>query len=72
MAGLQLILRGRICCDLRDGIQLPNDSIDQIYSSHLLEHIPFNDLVNFINEFKRVLKTFGVFSVCVPNARLYI
>ena len=61
-----------ICHDLRKGIPLPDSSVDRIYTSHILEHIPFKDLVSFINECYRVLKSGGEFSICVPNAGNYI
>ena len=58
--------------DLRNRMPLNDNSVDKIYSSHLLEHIPFNELISFLQECKRVLKPNGEFSVCVPNAKLYI
>jgi predicted SAM-dependent methyltransferase len=58
--------------DLRKGIPLPSESVDRIYSSHMLEHIPYKELIIFINECYRVLKKGGELSVCVPNAALYI
>jgi predicted SAM-dependent methyltransferase len=58
--------------DLRKGIPLPDNSVDRIYTSHVFEHISFNDLISFINECYRVLKREGELSVCVPNAGLYI
>ena len=58
--------------DLRKGIPLNDKSVDYIYSSHLLEHIPYQELIPFLKECRRVLKNDGVFSVCVPNARNYI
>jgi predicted SAM-dependent methyltransferase len=61
-----------ICCDLRKGIPLRKNSVNKIYSSHMLEHIPFKELDKFIAECYRVLKHGGELSVCVPNARLYI
>jgi len=61
-----------ISYDLRRGIPLPDDSVDRIYSSHLLEHLPYRELVAFIQECYRVLKAGGELSVCVPNAGLYI
>ena len=61
-----------ICWDLRRGIPLPSESVDKIYSSHLLEHIPYQQLILFLNECRRVLKAGGEFSVCVPNFRFYI
>ncbi len=58
--------------DLRRGIPLKNESVDIIYSSHLLEHIPYKNLIPFLNECSRVLKKDGEFSVCVPNIKNYI
>lgn len=58
--------------NLANGIPLPNDSVDLIYTSHLFEHIPFQDLIKFIGECKRVLKVGGALLVCVPDASLYI
>ena len=64
--------KGDLSWDLRRGIPLEDKSVDYIYTSHLLEHIPFRELNLFLNECKRVLKDKGVFSVCVPNFRYYI
>lgn len=58
--------------DLRKGIPLKDNSVDIIYSSHMLEHIKYKHLITFLLECRRVLKDDGQFSVCVPNARLYI
>lgn len=58
--------------DLRRNIPLPDGSVDCIYCSHLFEHIPYKELVVFINECHRALKQGGELSVCVPNAALYI
>ena len=60
--------RADICWNLKKGIPLKDQSVDFIYSSHMLEHIPFRDLINLLKECKRVLKEEGTFSVCVPNA----
>lgn len=61
-----------IIWDLRRGIPLPNETIDKIYSSHLLEHIPYQQLIPFLRECRRVMKSDAEFSVCVPNFRLYV
>ncbi len=61
-----------ITWDLRRGIPLPNDSVDNIYSSHLLEHIPYYQLLPFLRECLRVMKSGAEFSVCVPNFRIYV
>ncbi len=43
-----------------------------IYTSHMLEHFNYNDLIIFIKECYRVLKPNGKLLVCVPNSRCYI
>ena len=58
--------------DLRKKIPLPNNSVSEIYSSHLLEHIPFHQQRKFLQECRRILKPGGKLSISVPNARLYI
>lgn len=58
--------------DLKNGILMPNNSVDRIYSSHLLEHIPYQQLLKFLQSCHAILKVNGEFSVCVPNFRLYI
>lgn len=58
--------------DLRDGLPFPDCSVAQIYSSHLFEHFTFSDGQKLLRECQRVLLPGGHFSICVPNARLYI
>jgi predicted SAM-dependent methyltransferase len=58
--------------DLRLGIPFPDNSIHIIYSSHLFEHLSFNETRILLKECKRVLIPNGVFSICVPNARFYL
>jgi predicted SAM-dependent methyltransferase len=58
--------------DLKRGIPLKQGSVDVIYTSHMLEHFNYHDLISFIKECHRVLKPNGEFIVCVPNSRCYI
>ena len=58
--------------DLRDGVPFDDNSVDAVYSSHLFEHLTFDEGQALMAEAKRVLKPGGIFSVVVPNARLYI
>lgn len=58
--------------DLRKGIPFPNESVAKIYSSHFLEHLTFKEGQNFLDECLRVLIPGGIFSICVPNARIYL
>ena len=58
--------------DLRNGIPFPDDTVGRIYSSHLFEHLTYREGQNLMTECLRVLKPGGEFSICVPNARLYL
>jgi predicted SAM-dependent methyltransferase len=58
--------------DLRRGIPFPDASISRIYSSHFFEHLSFKETQQFLDECRRVLLPGGRFSVCVPNARIYL
>lgn len=58
--------------DLLIGIPFPDNSVDMIYSSHLLEHFYYKDLVILLRECHRILKINGRFSLCVPDASIYI
>jgi predicted SAM-dependent methyltransferase len=63
-------------CDLFWNILLPfpfpDNSINQIYSSHVLEHFYYKDTLKIIKECYRLLKPNSIFRVCVPNAKIYI
>lgn len=61
-----------LCWDLRKGIPFPDGSVDSLYSSHMLEHLQFSETQALLKEALRVLRSEGTFSVCVPNARLYL
>ena len=69
------IVDGAIGIDLDypgyDGLTLPflNESQDTIFVSHCLEHIP--DYRNALNDWFRVLKTFGYLIITVPHHHLF-
>jgi len=52
-----------------DAKELPYDdeSVEIIYSSHLLEHLGFKDAQSTLMEWKRVLKTGGILCLNVPD-----
>lgn len=58
--------------DLRNPIPLPSNSVAKIYSSHLFEHLTYQQGQKLLQESLRLLKPGGTFSICVPNARMYI
>ena len=58
--------------DLRTGIPFPDETVKKIYSSHLFEHLSYREISQLLSECIRVLMPGGVFSICVPDARLYL
>ena len=58
--------------DLRYGIPFPDASVDRIYSSHLFEHLTYEQGQGLLDESMRALKPGGSFSIVVPNARMYV
>lgn len=58
--------------DLTGALPFPDGTVARIYSSHVLEHFQFKDLMGLLAECRRVLKPEGTFSASVPNARIYI
>jgi predicted SAM-dependent methyltransferase len=61
-----------LCWDLRRKMPFPDNSIAQLYSSHLFEHLLPSELKALLAECKRVLIPNGMLSVAVPNAKLWI
>jgi predicted SAM-dependent methyltransferase len=58
--------------DLKYGIPLPDGSVTETYSSHLLEHLDYASLTQHLSEVLRVLKVSGRYNICIPNSKLYI
>jgi len=75
VAGWTYVDRNENCditLDLTQPLPFPDNSVHMIYSSHLLEHFKYGDLVNFLKECFRILKQGGIFNAAVPNARIYL
>jgi len=53
--------------DLSKGIPYPDQSVDVVYHSHLLEHLDRGVAEEFLLEVKRVLKPGGVHRIVVPD-----
>ena len=58
--------------DLTKGLPFPDKSIYKIYSSHVFEHFTFKEGQRLLDECLRILVKDGIFSICVPNAKIYI
>ena len=53
--------------DLRRGIPFKSNSVDVVYSSHVLEHLDKNQAPLFLQEIYKVLKPNGVVRIVVPD-----
>lgn len=53
--------------DLLKGIPCRDNTFDVVYHSHLIEHFPKENAVNFIKECYRVLKPGGIIRIATPN-----
>lgn len=58
---------GKIPIDITKKIPLKKDSIDLIYSSHLVEHIYLKEFISFLKETKRILKKDGIQIIQTPS-----
>jgi predicted SAM-dependent methyltransferase len=58
--------------DLKETLPFPDNCVDMIYSSHVLEHFRYSELIRLLQDCRRILKPGGLFSVCVPDASIYI
>lgn len=58
--------------DVNKGLPFPHNSIEGIYSSHLLEHLSQSKATFFVQECYRVLKVGGRIRLVVPDLRSYI
>jgi len=69
---LDMISGCDIYWNLEKGLPFPSNSIAKIYSSHVFEHFNFKVGQTLLAECHRVLISGGVFSICVPNANIFI
>ena len=61
-------LKGELLAhNLRKGIPWPDDSVDAVYLSHVLEHIDRDQASGFLSEILRVLKPGGICRIVVPD-----
>ena len=56
-----------LCCDIRAGLPLADDSIDYAVSIHALPEVPLVDLVPVLAELRRVLRPGGALRLALPD-----
>jgi len=54
--------------DVRRGIPFNNNTFDEVYTSHFMEHIGHEDIYFVVEEVYRVLKDKGLFIIRVPHS----
>jgi predicted SAM-dependent methyltransferase len=57
-----------IVWDIADGIPLPDNSVDLIYSSHFVEHVPAEHINTLIREMIRVCKHGATVKIACPHS----
>jgi len=57
-------------CDVRQGLPWGTGSIAVVFSSHMMEHLTYDEGLNFLYELRRVIKPDGVCRFILPNAEL--
>jgi len=49
-----------------------NGSINVVYSSHMIEHMEREDVMNFLKEARRILESHGTIRIAVPNIKYHV
>lgn len=63
---------GVLWADAAKHIPEIDGSVDVIYSSHMIEHLDRDDVIAFLSEARRVLRSGGVIRIAVPNLRYHV
>lgn len=58
--------------DLKNKLPFPDQSVDFIYSEHVLEHLEYLEAKNLLKECYRVLKPNGVIRTALPDLDFFI
>jgi len=58
--------------DVTDGLPFTSASVENIYTSHFIEHINFTEGKEFIGECYRVLKPGGILRIICPDIDIWI
>lgn len=54
--------------DVRDGLPFPDESVENIFSSHFIEHLNEDEATDFLHEMFRVLQPKGLIDIWCPHA----
>jgi predicted SAM-dependent methyltransferase len=64
-------LPGVICWDITKGLPFRTGSLRGIFTEHCLEHLPYDQCIRVLREFKRTLRAGAVARVIVPDGERY-
>ncbi len=56
-------------CDIRVGLPVESNSVDYMVGMHLLQDLPYSDVLPVLCEFRRVLKPDGILRLGLPDLR---
>lgn len=57
-----------IVWDVRHGIPLPNESVEEVYCSHFLEHLTYSELELVMDELIRIMSQNATMRISVPHS----
>ena len=58
--------------NVTDGLPFKDSSVEVIFSSHFIEHLTFEEGINFLRECHRVLRPDGILRISCPDMKLWI
>lgn len=58
--------------DVTKKIPLPDNTVEFIYASHIVEHLSIEDFYFFINDCYRLLKTDGILRIVCPDLKKWV
>jgi len=58
--------------DVRKKMPFPSNSVECIYTSHMIEHLSRDDFLYFLNEAFRVLEPGGILRVATPDLKIAV
>ena len=56
-----------LCGGIRDGLPLPDESLEYIVSIHALQELPYLDVVPALQDLRRILQPGGVLRLSLPD-----